>query len=492
MDADLFRFLGTAGLFLGVMVVLRRLARGRAQAQRDHAAPTPIAPGPAAGRESRDQRGFEAGRVRSPPPIPVVTAAAARPAAPVAHHESLDRIAEQAVLLRRHVPPRPDAPSFWGGVPLVPPGFEWPHFTPEGGSPRALSFLLQVDCAAIPAEARLGVMPDRGLLYFFLDLDWGAHWKWRVLHADADPSILAPAAVPAALPRAYGQRDYWSWPRRDEDWPRLLPRFSVDPVVIRGSALPAFGEEDDDERFVWPGSIDVAKALEGIEGAIVESRTIQNRYEDGILQRPYASFPQDWQAVRIALGHLARQSRRHGPLDRMAARPETAAQAEVVRATIEDGLAKWGARADAADPALPLDARDRDAFWDFFVSVQPVSLFALTEAARQSLDATIAANPMPGSVLDEDAMDFARTWHAFALRGERGLHVRLSDRMLSAPTEVQDGAAERAREWLMLLELSSDASIGHHLGEGVLQFCIRPEDLAARRFDRVDLYATAY
>ena len=89
-------------------------------------------------------------------------------------------------------------------------------------------------------------------------------------------------------------------------------------------------------------------------------------------------------------------------------------------------------------------------------------------------------------------MEFARTWHAFALRGERGLHVRLSSRMLSAPTEVQDGAAERAREWLMLLEISSDGSIGHHLGEGVMQFVIRPEDLAARRFDRVEVHAAAY
>lgn len=479
MDAELLRFFGMAGFFLVVMVVLRRL--GGKDLRRDLATPPrrPAAEPPG--------RRFDAGT----PPIPVATAAA-RPNAGAAHHESLDRIASQAVLLRRHVPPRADAFSYWGGVPLFPPGFEWPHFTPEGGSPRALSFLLQVDCAAIPAEARLGVMPDRGLLYFFTDLDWGVHWKSRVLYADADPSTLAPAAVPAALPRAYGQRDYWSWPRRDEDWPSLLPRFSVDPVMIRGSAPPPFGEEDDDDdRFVWPGSINVAMALEQIDGAIVDPRYVQNRYEDGILQRPYASFPQDWQAVRIALGHLAGQSRR-GHLDRMAARPETAAQVEVVRATIEDGLATWRARADAADPALPLDARDRDAFWDFFVSVQPVSLFALSEAATQSLDATLAANPAPGSVLDEDAMVFARNRHAFGSRSEHGLHVNLSNRMLSAPTEVQDGAAERAREWLMLLELSSDAPIGHHFAEGVLQFWSRPEDLAARRFDRVDLYATAY
>jgi uncharacterized protein YwqG len=45
---------------------------------------------------------------------------------------------------------------------------------------------------------------------------------------------------------------------------------------------------------------------------------------------------------------------------------------------------------------------------------------------------------------------------------------------------------------LLLLELSSDPSIGHHFGEGVLQFWIRPDDLAARRFDLVELTASAY
>jgi hypothetical protein len=47
-------------------------------------------------------------------------------------------------------------------------------------------------------------------------------------------------------------------------------------------------------------------------------------------------------------------------------------------------------------------------------------------------------------------------------------------------------------EWLLLLEVADDPSIGHHLAEGVLQFWIRPEDLAALRFDRVELTAEAY
>lgn len=472
MDTGLLNFLLTAGLFLLVFVLLRQWVRGRSK--RDRAAVPPPAPSAA------------------PAPVPSVGLAPAPPAAS-AHgaHECLHRVAEQAVLFRQHVPPRLDALSYWGGVPRVPAGFEWPHFTPEGGSPRALSFIMQIDIAAIPAEGRLGVMPERGFLYFFMDLDWGVHWRCEVIHAEVPAAALGAAAVPDALPHAYGERAVWDWPQRDEDWPRLLPRFSFDPVLVRGTSLPPFHADSDDDRLVWPGSVDPVAELERVPGAIVESIHVDNRYEQGVLQRPFPSFPQDWQAVRIALGHLAEQSRR-GHLDRMAARPDGLAQADALRAAITRGLATWGARADAADPALPLAPADRDAFWDFFVSVQPVSLFALTQSARDSLDATLAANPAAASVLDAQALAFARSRHALGWRGPKGVHTDTPERMLSAPSDVQGEAAERARAWLMLLELSDNPPLGHHFAEGVVQFFMRPEDLVQRRFDRVDLYASAY
>jgi uncharacterized protein YwqG len=64
--------------------------------------------------------------------------------------------------------------------------------------------------------------------------------------------------------------------------------------------------------------------------------------------------------------------------------------------------------------------------------------------------------------------------------------------MLAAPVDVQGDIDERAREFLLLFELSSDEGLAHYFGEGVYQFWIRPNDLAARRFDRVELSTTAY
>ena len=74
----------------------------------------------------------------------------------------------------------------------------------------------------------------------------------------------------------------------------------------------------------------------------------------------------------------------------------------------------------------------------------------------------------------------------------RDIHARCPNRMFGPPRYVHGDAEERIDDWLLLLELSSNESIGHHFGEGVIQFLIRPADLQARRFDKVEAIVTAY
>ena len=57
--------------------------------------------------------------------------------------------------------------------------------------------------------------------------------------------------------------------------------------------------------------------------------------------------------------------------------------------------------------------------------------------------------------------------------------MKTPDRMLAAPVDVQGDIDERVREFLLLLELSSNEGIAHYFAEGILQFWIRPDDLAA-------------
>ena len=392
---------------------------------------------------------------------------------------------EQAVLLRRHFPPRAGSLSHWGGVPVVPRGFTWPFVVLPDGTDRALTFVLQVDCATIPADGRLGLMPDRGQLYVFLDLDWGTHWIWSVRYEDGDAAEFVPGRVPAGLPRAYPLRAIWGWPQRDEDWPQLLPAWSVEPVLVTGDENPPPVDDDSDERDYWPGTVDISRSLDDIDGAVVPMHYYENRYDDDrVLVRPYATYPHDWQAVRILTGRV--QSRLQ---DRFLSRGELS---DEDIATLRGATRAWSDRAADEERWAALSSEDSDAVWQLVLDFQSVTLFALSDAVNESLDATLAGNPDAATQLPAEALDLARIRHALASTGPQGRHTRIDERMLCAPSYVQGDAAERIGEWLLLLELSSDPQIGHHFAEGVYQFWIRPDDLAARRFDRVELTASAY
>ena len=422
------------------------------------------------------------------------------PVAPPPRHApspSLGAVRTQAVLLKQHWPPRADALSHWGGVPSLPADMAWPGFTTPDGTARSLSFLFQVDCAAIPAEARLGLMPDSGLLLFFTDLSWGDYWEWQVIHLDADPATLAPAEPPATLPPIYPDRGFWCWPQRDEDWPCLLPRFSVEPTLVTGPDIPqsVIDNEDDDDGFkYWPGGIALPAALETIEGAIVDAGDNYGPKHpvDG-LTRPFANFPHDWMAVRIAMGHIDdERSQRH--LDRYVQRGDmTADEAATEISGLHDTTARWLARAYAEQPYAALAEADSNAVWQSIVDYRKTTLFALKRARNDAIMMTLGNNPDAMTVLSPDALATVDSLHHLASRYADGkIHCNTPDRMLSAPTLVQAEAIERVDEWLMLLELSADEGLGHIFAEGVYQYWIRPEDLAARRFDRVELTGEAY
>jgi hypothetical protein len=327
----------------------------------------------------------------------------------------------------------------------------------------------------------------------FLDLDWGNHWKWSVRYETGDLTEFVPAKVPASLPRAYGHRATWGWPRRDDDWPRLLPHWSIDPVLLKGAPTGEPEDGNEEERDYWPGSIALGSSLERIEGAVAPTHYFQNRYDaDGALVRPYPNFPHDWQAVRIAMGHAARHVER-SHLDGFVSRGDmTEAEAASYLTSMRGAIDDWSRRAYAAEPFTPLAPAETDAVWQFFLDHQQVALFGLAEAVNESVDATLAGNPDAVRVLPEEALELVRGHHALANRGEGPLHIYDTARMLCAPSYVQGDAEQRIGQWLLLLEMSETRHIGHHFAEGVYQFWIRPADLAARRFDLVELTASAY
>lgn len=464
MSGEILTFLLLTAVFFAIWLGIRSYAQRQARAVGEPGPPPPTPTTPV------------------PTPAPLADVAPIGPGPPSKDHSAALRDSRrQAVLLRRHFPPRAGRLSHFGGVPIVPVGFTWPFVMLPDGRDRALTFILQVDCAAIPEEGLLGLMPDRGQLYVFLDLDWDNHSVWSVRYEDGDPDSFVPARLPAGLPRAYAERATWGWPQRDADWPHLLPAWSLQPVLVTGDDTG--GESD--ERPFWPGTINIDRALTEIEGAGVPARYYENRYDDdGNLVRPYATYPHDWQAVRIAMGLLqARHLRPDSGTDSLS---------EEERAAFADTVRRWSDRAAQEEPWGRLSEGDSDTVWRVFLDFQSTTLYSLSDAVHDSLDATLAGNPDAATWLPAEAMALTRMRHALGSTGPRGLHTSVHQVMLGPPSYVQGDAEERIDSWLLLLELSSDQSIGHHFGEGVYQFWIRPDDLAARRFDLVELTATAY
>lgn len=104
-----------------------------------------------------------------------------------------------------------DAPaaSRIGGAPDLAPDLAWP--TRDG---RPLSFLAQLDCAALRAAGASDWLPETGLLLFFYDLvdqPWGydpAHrGGWAVLHDPRGPAVAAHPVPDGAEPEDGGCPD---------------------------------------------------------------------------------------------------------------------------------------------------------------------------------------------------------------------------------------------------------------------------------------------
>ncbi len=88
-----------------------------------------------------------------------------------------------------------------GGLPDVPPGFEWPRWK---GLP--MSFICQLDLAEVAQWPEVLPLPKHGSLLFFYDCEqrtWGFDPKdrgsWLVLYHPGDSSELATARTPKGL-----------------------------------------------------------------------------------------------------------------------------------------------------------------------------------------------------------------------------------------------------------------------------------------------------
>lgn len=99
-----------------------------------------------------------------------------------------------------------------GGMPYLFKGFDWPTYTdPETGVCRHLSFFCQVNLSDVKPFDKDGLLPPRGMLYFFYECEsmrWGFdvidEGAARVIYVDtADRTDLEPIPVPDDVAEDY-------------------------------------------------------------------------------------------------------------------------------------------------------------------------------------------------------------------------------------------------------------------------------------------------
>lgn len=396
--------------------------------------------------------------------------------------------AGQAIVFHQDLPPRRDdsALSFLGGRPLAPVGLKWPAIIDQTGKDLPLTFIMQINCADIPAPARLGLMPDKGVLYFFLDLVWGNN-GCRVLY-EPDVTAVVEIATPDNLSPVYGDEGKYTFPWLPVDeLPQILPKWTFKPVVIQ---LPALMVEPDEEGVVyWPGEgADISQLLYDVQGVSVTADVYTLRDLTGPgeqLIRPYDEFPHDYNCIRVVAGLLAERISRESKRNNMDEGSPAAAALTSAK--------EWQERAARHNPWAKVPEDEADEFWQWLEDHAPLAMYALPNAISTAIECTIESSHESEVTLHPAVLERVRYHHSLAYKGEQGTNATCPpDRMLSAPSDVQGNQYEISKTHLLLLELSSNRGIAHRFGEGVYQMWITPDDLKHCRFENVVLTCDAY
>lgn len=490
----------------------------------------------------------------------------APPALPPQHKPPLIRdtvpdFGKSAILFRQHFPPRHDPAclSFFGGAPIAPSGFIWPKSAGqdvEGNptEPKSLHLLMQIDCAAIPSEGGLSLLPDHGVIYLFLDLNWGLGNGFRILFSDAPAGNWAELPLPTDLAAPFGDEAKHAVPWLSDipggasHCPRLLPKWTFDPVVIPYSPDADEDDNPDSESEGAEAALDqapLADTLAAAQGAAVISDTFSVRdfdREQCHQRLTEANFPQDWQAVQICAGlaynrtqydirnwsykkpptglpqreadaialSIKEKAESAGPgtPDELAARI-----AETTASHLTEAIAAFEQNKGAEIASLEQLASEAQDLFNHataessFTAVPPVWAqkirnwltenhrhlrLSLPDILTLATESSLEHSPEAAARVPSAIAKAIHSRHALASYYDGKPHASNPDRMLAPASDVQGEKWEMCPTHLLLFEFSSNDGLRHYFGEGVYQFWITPADLKARRFDKVELIASAY
>ncbi|MEO1219743.1 MAG: DUF1963 domain-containing protein [Pseudomonadota bacterium] len=442
---------------------------------------------------------------------------------------AIDAARLHPIVFRQFLPQSPgeDGLSFYGGQPIGPSDFEWPR---QEGVP--LTFMMQWDCVKLSEQDATGLLPKDGALYCFLNLNWGTgegdEHGHVFIHHSGPTEGWSVIPTPSDAPPIFGSQGKWGVTgctpeieNADDYVPRVMPRFPFEPMVFDYPNGERSG--DDEERSYWSDDSGTAEALlvlqkQGLD-ATGELPDVETPHEP--FARPFPAFPHDFGAIRILAATMLEAVRRPPTykLDRIFpdhSKEELDALFETWKGEAQE-LYLLGTQRPLGHP---VEQQIADDIWQWVEARKDmIDLIFSSKTVPQSIELSLGVGSEALGAIPSELIEKAMSNHVLAREymtnedfdpdkhGTRNDYLKLSEeralervRGVSGPTPahifgppsyVQGYVEELIDDHVLLLELHG-AEPGHHFGEGVLQYLITPEDLAAGRFDQVKSVISAY
>lgn len=444
--------------------------------------------------------------------------------------KKIARYPREAVLWTRSGIPSSggDCTSYFGGLPRLPPSMEWPRLTMASpvdglrflGSP---TFLGQLDFADIdPPFARAQRLPTKGVVYFFCGTAFvDGEPGYRVLFAPEGCAEYGERAPPIDLMRLAGH-PYCSgrdWRRDDEAWSKVDFRYALKAQVFE--SYRGWHEWPNEEEWKYKEAYDRVQiaALEHALGPLTRFTYPKDTKEwadqQAWVRRLFPSWPISrlfFEEFRRALEHEL-----DGGDGRGLYKPPTEASGPVSVRFYEQtkaDLTHWSSQLGGRDMFEPLPDALREDLRNWFLAMRArshelnygaakayaIQPFAISQMRDESM--WLAANitmahgeigGLDGQAIRAALQERVESWKT-PIRETQPVGMRdLSRPMhqtLGYGEQCQSAAEDHVND-VLLFKIANNDCLGWQgrYSEMLLQFWIKPQDLAAKRFDRVEMTA---
>jgi uncharacterized protein YwqG len=439
--------------------------------------------------------------------------------------------AAEAIAFLHVFPPQYEASptTFFGGLPLVPDGFRWPR---SAVNSVPLSFLAQVDCAALPNVKFRHVLPHEGTLYFFADWELfegnedAQETNGTVIFAAGPAASFKEATPPEDLPPFYGEnaKSHYKWLKYTSHAIRSYP--TVSPKIAMNMAkLVTYAEEHPTEpngneagRYQELWQEQQTAALQAVYGPPVARGTMFKRpdvmHHKASLWRPFPEYPHAWLAIELICGELIeRIESSRGRLERGKAvsgapwpKDPKAHRALYDQVTIE--ATHWITLAREAGLTTAPTGAEKTAFWSWLQAndnaVGPdindwlqdlrsnyTINRIIAETVARACDECILHSAAAAALVPPEAAQQLLPHHTPLAEGNGRTAGR--HQMLGRGRNIQGAPDHMQPTHILLMQLDTDAGLDWMMADcGALQYWISLEDLRAKDFDRVEVTIEGY